>query len=117
MLAAMPLAEHDCQVVQRAPTLAASGDVRGRRSGRPLGLVAGLGAGAIDAGLNAYAALHLSPRILTWLHASYGFGAATGPLVMVSVLNLGQSWRWGYALVGLIQIVLGTAFLATAQLW
>src|ERR671933_436507 len=31
-----------------------------------LGLLAGMGAGAIDAGLNTYAAIHHSPRFLNW---------------------------------------------------
>ena len=39
-----------------------------------LGSVAGLGAGAIDAGLNTYAATHFSERVMQWLHASYGIG-------------------------------------------
>ena len=32
-----------------------------------LGVVAGLGAGAIDAGLNTYAAQHFSARVVNWL--------------------------------------------------
>lgn len=42
-------------------------------------VVAGLGAGAIDAGINAFAAARLSARLTTWLHASYGIGAPSGP--------------------------------------
>jgi fucose permease len=34
------------------------------------GFVAGLGAGAIDAGINAYAARSFSPRMVSWLHAA-----------------------------------------------
>ncbi|HET8677250.1 MAG TPA: MFS transporter, partial [Blastocatellia bacterium] len=34
-----------------------------------LGALAGLGAGAIDAGLNIYAARHFSARVVNWLHA------------------------------------------------
>ena len=43
------------------------------------GVLAGLGAGAIDAGLNTYVATWHSARTLNWLHAFYGVGAATGP--------------------------------------
>ena len=38
-----------------------------------------LGGGAIDAGLNSYVALAHSPRLLSWLHACFGIGAASGP--------------------------------------
>lgn len=47
-----------------------------------LGLLAGLGAGAIDAGLNTYAAETFNPRTVNWLHASFGLGAAIGPVLM-----------------------------------
>jgi fucose permease len=82
-----------------------------------LGVAAGLGAGAIDAGLNAYVALHHSPRLLNWLHASYGLGAAAGPVIMTAVLGSGHPWRWGYAIVGLLQVGLGTCFLLTSGRW
>jgi fucose permease len=70
-----------------------------------LGLLAGLGAGAIDAGLNTYAAENFSPRTVNWLHASFGLGAATGPMVMSSVISAGQSWRLGYLIVGVAQLI------------
>ncbi|MDQ4077107.1 MAG: MFS transporter, partial [Chloroflexota bacterium] len=41
-------------------------------------LLAGLGSGAIDAGLNAYAASHFSTRHMNWLHACWGLGATLG---------------------------------------
>jgi fucose permease len=82
-----------------------------------LGFVAGTGAGAIDAGLNVYAAAHYSRRFLNWLHASYGLGAALGPLIMMAVLSSGYSWRWGYASVALAQGLLGLCFLLTTNRW
>ncbi|HQG44150.1 MAG TPA: hypothetical protein PLG50_00655, partial [bacterium] len=51
-----------------------------------LGIAAGLGAGAIDAGLNTYAATHFSAGLMQWLHASYGVGAALGPVTMTAAL-------------------------------
>ena len=59
------------------------------------GLLAGLGAGAIDAGINAYTAAHFAPRVMSWLHGSWGLGAALGPLIMTAVLASGLAWRWG----------------------
>jgi MFS family permease len=45
-----------------------------------LGVISGLGAGAIDAGLNTYAAAHFSDGIMQWLHASWGIGVTLGPI-------------------------------------
>src|SRR6187401_2832654 len=52
----------------------------------PVGALLGLGSGAIDAGLNAYAARHYSVRHLNWLHACWGIGASTGPLIMTAAI-------------------------------
>jgi fucose permease len=82
-----------------------------------VGILAGLGGGAIDAGLNSYVALAHSPRLLSWLHACFGVGAATGPAIMMAVLSSGQSWRLGYAIVGVGQLVLGLCFLLTRRQW
>jgi len=49
------------------------------------GVLAGLGAGAIDAGINGYAAAHCSARTVNWLHACYGVGATLGISVGISV--------------------------------
>ncbi len=73
-------------------------------------LVAGLGAGGIDAGINTWAALTHSPRTINWLHACYGAGAALGPVVMTRVLAEGRSWRAGYLEVAGAQALLAVAF-------
>lgn len=39
----------------------------------------GLGAGAVDAALNAYVATHFAARHINWLHCCWGLGAAGGP--------------------------------------
>lgn len=64
-------------------------------------LLAGLGGGAIDAGINAYAARRFPPRLVTWLHACYGVGAMLGPLLITGVLASGWSGRVGYAILAL----------------
>jgi fucose permease len=81
------------------------------------GLLAGLGAGAIDAGINAFAAARFSPRLLSWLHASYGVGAMLGPLLMTAVVTSGLGWRWGYAVIGLVLAAMAMSFLVTLPLW
>jgi fucose permease len=82
-----------------------------------LGFFTGAGAGAIDAGLNAYAATHFSHRVMNWMHACYGLGAMLGPLVMTAVLSEDLSWRWGYGIVGVALIGMTVSFLATLRLW
>jgi fucose permease len=82
-----------------------------------LGAVLGLGSGAIDAALNTYVATHHGPRMLNWLHACFGVGAASGPLVMTAVLGSGSSWRRGYAVVGMAQLALAACFVLTFRSW
>lgn len=81
------------------------------------GLIAGIGAGAIDTGLNIYGARTFSTRVMNWLHACYGIGAATGPLVMTTVLISGRSWRIAYAIVAIAQSLLAISFAATRRSW
>lgn len=80
-------------------------------------LLLGLGSGAIDSGLNAYAASAFGPRHMNWMHAFFGLGVAIGPLIMTGVLNLGVSWRWGYGTVAAAQLVLAMAFVLTLGAW
>lgn len=83
----------------------------------PLGLVIGLGAGAIDAGINTYIAAHHGESLMQWLHASFGVGITLGPLIMTAGLNLFGAWRVGYWVVGGAQLLLAACFAATVGLW
>lgn len=80
-------------------------------------VVHGLGSGAIDAGLNGYAAHHLSARQMNWLHACYCFGAMLGPLLMTVVLTSGRPYSIGYSVVGTVMLSLALVFLATRTGW
>lgn len=82
-----------------------------------LGLLAGIGAGAIDAGINTFAATHFSARSVNWLHAFYGIGATTGPIIMTSLLDAGHRWQGGYIIVGVGQLALAACFTLTQKLW
>lgn len=82
-----------------------------------LGFVAGLGGGAIDAGLNAYGARHFSPRTLNWLHAFFGLGTTIGPLIVTAVLGADQIWRVSYVIVGTVQMGLAATFFLTRKRW
>jgi fucose permease len=82
-----------------------------------LGVVAGLGAGAIDAGINTYIASEHSEGLMQWLHASFGIGITLGPLIMTAGLNLFDTWRAGYRVVGVAQVLLAACFALTASRW
>lgn len=81
------------------------------------GVIWGLGSGAIDAGLNSFAAQHFSTRHVNWLHACYSLGATIGPLLMTTALVWTESWRVGYGLVGGIVLALTFCFLLTHRIW
>ncbi len=82
-----------------------------------LGVVAGLGAGAIDAGLNTYAAAHFGEGLVQWLHASYGIGITLGPIIITTALTTFDSWRLGYRIVGGFQFLMALAFFLTLAWW
>lgn len=56
----------------------------------------GLGAGAVDAALNNYVALHYKARHMSWLHCFWGIGASLGPYIMGACLTGGFGWNSGY---------------------
>ena len=82
-----------------------------------LGVFAGLGAGAIDAGLNTYVAAHFGEGLMQWLHASWGVGITLGPVIMTIGLTNMNTWRFGYRVVGIFQIILAVGFLLTLGMW
>jgi fucose permease len=82
-----------------------------------LAVGAGLGAGAIDAGLNTYVASHFGEGLMQWLHASYGVGVTLGPIIMTLALTTLNAWRPGYITVGLFQWALAASFLLTLPMW
>ncbi|HYO59199.1 MFS transporter [Archangium sp.] len=77
----------------------------------------GFGSGAVDAGLNTYAAHHFGARHMTWLHAAYSTGAALGPVLMTALLTHGVGWRAGYAVIGGVLGVLTAAFAVMRRQW
>jgi fucose permease len=82
-----------------------------------LGVFAGLGAGAIDAGLNTYVAAHFGEGLMQWLHASWGVGITIGPMLMTLGLSVLNSWRFGYRVVSGFQIALAIGFVLTLAMW
>ncbi|MFW6288459.1 MAG: MFS transporter [Spirochaetota bacterium] len=81
------------------------------------GSLAGLGAGAIDAGLNNYIDRNHGRNLMQWLHASFGVGITLGPLIMTAGLSLTGAWELGYRVVATAQLTLSLAFLLTRRRW
>jgi fucose permease len=82
-----------------------------------LGVVAGMGAGGIDTGVNTYAAMRHGPRLLNVLHACWGVGATAGPALMTGVLAAGLPWQAGYLAVGGAQVTLALLFVGSQRAW
>lgn len=76
----------------------------------------GLGAGAIDAALNNYIALHYFARHMSWLHCFWGVGTIVSPFIMSYALT-SSTWNDGYRIVGYIQLGIGALLLATLSVW
>ena len=76
----------------------------------------GLGAGAIDAALNNYVALHYSSRHMSWLHCFWGVGTIISPYIMSYALTH-TVWANGYRMVSYLQFSIVTVLLLTIPLW
>ncbi len=77
----------------------------------------GLGAGAIDAALNNYVALHYSSRHMNWLHCFWGVGTIISPYLMSYALTGDLGWNGGYRLVGYVQLGIVAILILTLPLW
>ncbi|HLV34768.1 MAG TPA: MFS transporter, partial [Spirillospora sp.] len=82
-----------------------------------VGVILGLGQGIVDAGVNLHFASNYTPRLMNWLHASFGLGAAFGPLLMTGLFALDQDWRVGYTIMAAIQVGLIIIFMTTLNRW
>ncbi len=82
-----------------------------------LAIPLGIGAGAVDSGLNHYVASNYKAHHMSWLHCFWGVGATTGPIIMAYYMGTESSWRGGYQAVAIIQMVLVVILLFTLPLW
>lgn len=80
------------------------------------GIPYGLGAGAIDAALNNYVALHYSSRHMSWLHCFWGVGTIISPYIMSYALTH-TAWTNGYRMVSYLQFGIAAVLLVTLPLW
>lgn len=77
----------------------------------------GLGAGAVDAALNNFVALHYKAKHMSWLHCFWGVGATAGPVLMSFFIAQGNAWRKGYLAVSLVQFFCAGILFAALPLW
>jgi fucose permease len=82
----------------------------------PLAIVLGLGAGAIDSGLNNFVALHCKASHMNFLHCFYGVGVSLSPYLMSRALsNIG--WRGGYRYAFYVQLAITVLLIVSMPLW
>ncbi len=82
----------------------------------PFSIILGLGAGAIDTGLNNFVSLHYKSSHMNWLHAFWGIGITTGPIVLSIFLKDGN-WRSGYRTIAIIQSVICIIVFLSLNKW
>ena len=82
----------------------------------PLAVILGLGAGAIDSGLNNYVALHFKASHMNFLHCFYGIGVSLSPYLMSQALsNVG--WRGGYRYSFCVQLAITILLIISLPMW
>lgn len=72
----------------------------------------GLGAGTVDAALNGYLAVVHGARAMNMLHAMFGVGATGGPLLVTLAISADLSWRWVYAALLVVELLVLAAVVA-----
>lgn len=82
----------------------------------PLAVILGLGAGAIDSGLNNYVALHFKASHMNFLHCFYGVGVSLSPYLMSQALN-NIGWRGGYRNAFYVQLAITVLLIVSVPLW
>lgn len=80
------------------------------------GIPYGLGAGAIDAALNNYVALHYNSRHMSWLHCFWGVGTIISPYIMSYALTT-SVWQNGYRMVSFLQMGITVILFVTLPVW
>lgn len=79
-------------------------------------ILLGLGAGAVDSGINNFVSLHYKAIHMNWLHCFWGVGVTLSPLIMSHFLSDGQ-WRGGYRTISIAQFAITALLFATLPLW
>lgn len=71
-----------------------------------ISVFAGGGAGLLDPIVNAWVSLRHSAKVMGFLHAFFGLGAALGPPFATTAVGNGMTWRGVFVIVGIAELVL-----------
>lgn len=77
----------------------------------------GLGAGAIDSGLNNYVSLHYSATHMSLLHCFYGIGVSVSPYVASLLVTTAGGWRSAYKTMFFVQLGISLVTILSLPLW
>jgi len=79
------------------------------------GFMVGLAGGLLDAGVNAYVAVHRGARAMGIIHTGFGVGSTLGPLLVTLLIAVGWSWRIAFGALSVAELTLAIAFIATVS--
>lgn len=79
-------------------------------------IIGGLGAGAIDTGLNNYVSLNYKAIHMNWLHCFWGVGVCVSPIISAAFLGEGN-WRSAYSTISYIQFGIAIIVFCSLFLW
>lgn len=77
----------------------------------------GFGAGAVDAALNNYVALHYNASHMNFMQCFYGIGVAVSPYLMSLGLSKASNWNQGYFMAFGLQAGIALVVLLSLPLW
>lgn len=77
----------------------------------------GLGAGAIDSGLNNYVSLHYSATHMSLLHCFYGVGVSISPYIASLLVTTAGGWRSAYKTMFFVQLGISLVTILSLPLW
>ncbi|MGI9528098.1 MAG: MFS transporter [Acidimicrobiia bacterium] len=70
----------------------------------------GMAGGAIDSIGNGFVAVKEDSSVMGFIHAAFGFGSMIAPLVITGLVAIGLSWRVGFAVFALLELILAGGF-------
>ena len=82
-----------------------------------LAIPLGLGAGAVDTGLNNYVATHYSSAQMSLLHCFFGVGISISPYLMAQFIRADSGWRGGYRYAFFIQLAIAVLMFLALPIW
>lgn len=77
----------------------------------------GFGAGAIDAVLNNYVALHYKASHMNFMQCCYGIGVSVSPYLMSIALSKAENWNQGYHMAFWLQAGITLVVLLSLPVW